>query len=72
MLKRRALVLTAVVGLLAFGAGALAGSTLGAATASGAATNDVPSRAVTASAPNLIADGDFSRPVVSGSRRSTP
>jgi len=32
----------------------------------GAATNGVPSRTVTASAPNLIADGDFSRPVVSG------
>jgi len=66
MRNKKALVIPAVIGLLAFGAGALAGSTLGAATVSGAATDGVPSRAVPASALNLITDGDFSQPVVSG------
>ena len=66
MLNKKALVMPAVIGLLAFGAGALAGSTFGTATVSGAATNGVPSRAVTASAPNLIVNGDFSRPAGEG------
>ena len=63
MLNKKALVMPAVIGLLAFGGGALAGSTFGTATVSGAATNGVPSRAVTASAPNLVVNGNFSRPV---------
>ncbi len=63
MLNRKALVIPAVIGLLTFGGGALAGSTFGTATVSGAATNSVPSGAVAASAPNLVVNGDFSRPV---------
>jgi choice-of-anchor C domain-containing protein len=63
MLNRKTLVIPVVIGLLTFGAGTLAGSTFGTATVSGAATNSVPSRAAAASAPNLVVNGDFSRPV---------
>jgi choice-of-anchor C domain-containing protein len=63
MLNKKAFVIPVVIGLLTFGAGALTGSTFGTATVSGAATNGVPSRAVTASAPNLVVNGNFSRPV---------
>ena len=63
MLNKKALVMPAVIGLLAFGAGTLSGSTFGTANVSGAATNGVPSGAVTASAPNLVVNGNFSRPV---------
>ncbi len=62
MPNRRALVIPAVIGLLAFGAGTLAGSTFGTATVSAAATNSIPSGAVAASAPNLVVNGNFSRP----------